>query len=313
MTPLIILVLSRGQKGLVSITKAGWRVFLYCWLMSTNANVLWPLLFTHYHMEQSWKWIFNRLGGTLYVHHKGSLASCTLHRTMRMSWGGCNQIISKHSLCFAPDPFHLRIMSYRPTKRAKKAPDTIQRGAYIEMSTSRGPQVWNVGIAPAPSVGTGWENPGRDRQHTQGPAFNAPDHVDFFIPTDEEVRAAYRKVSPFGLSKWVIYNSGIDAKWLDEEIFRSTRGFSQPDNWFRREGSNSNLCTLHFPWCMVMCGLSRPPIILSDALPGFTFQTHFPQDPGMDQPILFGLSNMGGGGQALPWSCRFTLSSIWIQ
>ena len=91
-------------------------------------------------------------------------------------------------------------MLYRPTKRAKKAPDTIQRGAYIEMSTSRGPQVRNVGIAPAPSVGTGQGFPSRDGQHTQGPAFNAPDHMDFFIPMDEEVRAAYRKVGPFGLS-----------------------------------------------------------------------------------------------------------------
>jgi hypothetical protein len=85
-------------------------------------------------------------------------------------------------------------MSHRPTKRAKKAPETIQRGAHIETRTSRGPQMRNVGIAPAPSVGTGRENPRPDGQHTQGQSFNAPDHMDFFIPTDEEIRAAYGKV-----------------------------------------------------------------------------------------------------------------------
>ena len=154
------------------------------------------------------------------------------------------------------------------TKRAKKAPETIQRGAHIETRSSQGPQMWNVGIAPAPSVGTGRENPCPNGQHTQGQSFNAPDHMDFFIPTDKEIWAVYGKLVPCGLTTLVVYNSGLDTKWLDEGIFRSMRGFPWLDNWFRSEGSSSNLCAFPFPWCMAMCGLSQLPIILSDALLG---------------------------------------------
>ena len=85
-------------------------------------------------------------------------------------------------------------MSHRPTKRAKKAPEAIQRGAHIETRTSRGPQMQNVGIAPAPLGGTGRESSHCPGQHTQGPSFNAPDPMDFFIPTDDKIRATYRKV-----------------------------------------------------------------------------------------------------------------------
>ena len=70
------------------------------------------------------------------------------------------------------------------------------------------PQIQNVRIAPAPSVGTS----SHDGQHTQGPSFNAPDHMDYFIPMDKEVWAAYGKAGPFGLSTLVIYNSGLDTK-----------------------------------------------------------------------------------------------------
>ena len=68
-------------------------------------------------------------------------------------------------------------------------------------------------------------------------------------------------------------------------------------------------CVPLHPWCMAMCGLSQPAIILSDALPGVTFETDFPQDPGMDQPILFGLSNMGGGHQAQYFTLPHTFRS----
>jgi hypothetical protein len=85
-------------------------------------------------------------------------------------------------------------MSHRPTKRAKKAPEAIQRGAHIETRTSRGPQMRNVGIAPAPSGGTSRIPGRRPGQHAQGPSFNAPDPMDFFIPTDDEIRATYGKV-----------------------------------------------------------------------------------------------------------------------
>ena len=61
-------------------------------------------------------------------------------------------------------------------------------------------------------------------------------------------------------------------------------------------------------WRCVDC-LGRP-LYCRMHLLGVTFKTDFPQDPGMDRPILFGLSNMGGGRQALPWSRRFTMSGV---
>ena len=111
----------------------------------------------------------------------------------------------------AHSSFHVHLMSHRPTKRAKKAPETIQRGAHIETSTSRGSRTRNVGIAPAPSVGTSRENT-RDREHPQVPSFNAPDHMDFFVLTEEEVRAAHGKVGRFLSSILVVYHSGLDTK-----------------------------------------------------------------------------------------------------
>jgi hypothetical protein len=110
--------------------------------------------------------------------------------------------------------FHIYIMSYRPSKRAKKAPETVQRGAHIETSTSRGIRSRNVGIAPAPgpSVGTGREHTQRDGQRTNVPSLNAPDHMDFFVPTEEEVRTAHGKVVYFLSSRLIVHHSGLDAK-----------------------------------------------------------------------------------------------------
>ena len=85
-------------------------------------------------------------------------------------------------------------MSNRPTKRAKKAPALIQRGAHVETSTSRGIQVKNVGIHPAPSVSTSRADDRPALQSFQDFEFNALEQLDFTLPTYEEVRRGYGKV-----------------------------------------------------------------------------------------------------------------------
>ena len=90
---------------------------------------------------------------------------------------------------------HRTNMSNRPTKRAKKVPALIQRGVHVETSTSRGIRVRNVGIGPAPSVSTsrGEDNPALPT--FQDFEFNAAEQMDFTLPTYEEVRKGYGKVS----------------------------------------------------------------------------------------------------------------------
>jgi len=85
-------------------------------------------------------------------------------------------------------------MSNRPTKRAKKAPALIQRGAHVETSTSRGIRVRNVGIGPAPSVSTSRADDHPALPSFQDFEFDAPEHMDFTLPTYEEVRKGYGKV-----------------------------------------------------------------------------------------------------------------------
>lgn len=124
--------------------------------------------------------------------------------------------------------FHIHFMSYRPSKRAKKAPELIQRGAYVETSTSRGVRTRNIGIAPAPSLGTSREHTQQER--TNVPSFNAPDHMDFFVPTEEEIRTAYGKVIYLFSFKFIVHRGALDTKRLDEGIFGSAGGFSRPDS-----------------------------------------------------------------------------------
>lgn len=102
-------------------------------------------------------------------------------------------------------------MSHRPSKRAKRAPETIQRGAHIEKSTSRGVRSRNVGIAPAPTVGTSQQHTQREGTNAP-PSFNAPDHMDFFVPTAEEVRTAYGKVVHSFFTKHLLTRSELDTK-----------------------------------------------------------------------------------------------------
>src|SRR5437016_6015719 len=85
-------------------------------------------------------------------------------------------------------------MSNRPTKRAKKAPVLIQRGAHVETSTSRGIRVRNVGIGPAPSVSISRADDQPALPSFQDFEFNAAEQMDFTLPTYEEVRKGHGKV-----------------------------------------------------------------------------------------------------------------------
>ena len=85
-------------------------------------------------------------------------------------------------------------MSNRPTKRAKKAPALIQRGAHVETSTSRGIRVRNVGIGPGPSVSISRADDQPALPSFQDFEFNAAEQMDFTLPTEEEVRKGYGKV-----------------------------------------------------------------------------------------------------------------------
>ena len=85
-------------------------------------------------------------------------------------------------------------MSNRPTKRAKKAPALIQRGAHVETSTTRGIWVRNVGIGPAPLVSMSrMDNPGL-QSFPDIPLSNDMEQLDFTLPTYEEVQRTSTKV-----------------------------------------------------------------------------------------------------------------------
>ena len=87
-------------------------------------------------------------------------------------------------------------MSNRPTKRAKKAPALIQRGAHVETSTTRGIRVRNVGIGPAPSVSMSRmdDNPGL-QSFPDISLSDDTEQLDFTLPTYEEVQGTSTKVA----------------------------------------------------------------------------------------------------------------------
>ena len=129
--------------------------------------------------------VINRKGLYMYItHHKGSLASCALHRTMRFPWGRCNHIISKHpSSVLQLTPSTFRSCPINPPREQKRPQKQFREVLILKWGSVEVHR---------------WENPRPGRQHTQGQSSNAPDHMDFFIPTDEEIRAAYGKV----VSSW---------------------------------------------------------------------------------------------------------------
>jgi len=85
-----------------------------------------------------------------------------------------------------------------PTKKARKVAPKIQEGVYKESKTSRGSRVRNVGIPkPPPAAGSSRPRPTETDINMQDetPHFDPFEPDRRFIPTLDEIRATYGKVS----------------------------------------------------------------------------------------------------------------------
>ena len=85
-----------------------------------------------------------------------------------------------------------------PTKKARKVAPKIQEGVYKESKTSRGPRVRNVGIPkPPPAAGPSRLRPAESdiEMQDEAPRFDPFESDRRFIPTLDEIRATYGKVS----------------------------------------------------------------------------------------------------------------------